>query len=41
MTTLAVVCSKVIIMLLFIHSFIVVSIVCGGILHDYTSCFLF
>ena len=30
MTTLAVVCSKVVIMLLFIHSSIVVSIVCGN-----------
>ena len=31
MTTLAVVCSKVVIMLLFIHSFIVAaSIVCGN-----------
>ena len=30
MTTLAVFCSKVVIMLLFIHSFIVASIVCGN-----------
>ena len=31
MTKLAVVCSKVVIMLLFIHSYIVASIVCGDL----------